>query len=59
MLDPKDSPDYNDRGLAKIELGDFYGAISDLSKAIQLKDRELQKSSSYENRADAYMKTRQ
>jgi tetratricopeptide (TPR) repeat protein len=53
-LDPKDSGAYNDRGLAKLQLGDTYEAISDLGKAIENKKRQLQKSSSYENRADAY-----
>jgi tetratricopeptide (TPR) repeat protein len=58
-LDPKDSGAYNDRGLAKMELGNTYDAISDFSDAIRLKPRELQKSDSYENRADAYLKTQQ
>jgi tetratricopeptide (TPR) repeat protein len=58
-LDPKDAGAYNDRGLAKIELGDTYGAISDFGEAIQHKDRALQQTSSYENRAAAFLKTRQ
>ena len=59
VLDPKDAGAFNDRGLAKIELGDTYGAISDFGEAITLKKRALQESSSYENRADAYLKTQQ
>jgi tetratricopeptide (TPR) repeat protein len=58
-LDPKDYGAYNDRGLAKMELGNTYDAISDFGDAIRLKPRELQKSDSYENRADAYLKTNQ
>jgi tetratricopeptide (TPR) repeat protein len=58
-LDPKDYGGYNDRGLAKMELGSTYDAISDFGDAIRLKPRELQKSDSYENRADAYLKTEQ
>ena len=58
-LDPKDAGAYNDRGLAKTELGDTYEAISDFGKAIENKKRELQHSSSEENRAEAYMKTGQ
>jgi tetratricopeptide (TPR) repeat protein len=58
-LDPKDAGAFNDRGLAKTELGDTYGAISDFGEAITLKKRALQESSSYENRADAYLKTQQ
>lgn len=58
-LNPKDSGAYNDRGLAKVELGDLYGAISDFGIALDNKDRALQQTSTQENRADAYMKTRQ
>lgn len=58
-LDSKNAGAFNDRGLAKIELGQTYDAISDFGEAIRLKPRELQKSDSYENRADAYMKTQQ
>jgi hypothetical protein len=58
-LDPKDYGAYNDRGLAKMELGNTYDAISDFGDAIRLKPRELQKSDSYEHRADAYLKTEQ
>jgi tetratricopeptide (TPR) repeat protein len=59
VLDPKDAGAYNDRGLAKMKLGNTYDAISDFNEAIRLKPRELQKSSNYENRADAYLKTQQ
>jgi len=58
-LNPKDATIYNDRGLAKMQLGRDYEAISDLNAAIKLKPRELQEYHSYENRADAYMKTGQ
>jgi tetratricopeptide (TPR) repeat protein len=58
-LDPKDYGAFNDRGLAKMELGNTYDAISDFSDAIRLRPRELQQSDSYENRADAYLKTEQ
>jgi tetratricopeptide (TPR) repeat protein len=58
-LDPQDSIDYNDRGLAKLQLGRNDEAISDFSAAIKIKKRELMHSSSYENRADAYMKSQQ
>jgi hypothetical protein len=42
-----------------MELGNTYDAISDFSDAIRLRPRELQQSDSYENRADAYLKTEQ
>ena len=58
-LDPKNAGAYNDRGLAKIELGDPYGAISDFGNALETKKRLLQQTSTLENRADAYMKTKQ
>jgi tetratricopeptide (TPR) repeat protein len=58
-LDPADAGAYNDRGLAKMQLGRTYEAISDFSDAIRNKKRQLQESSSYENRADAYIKTQQ
>lgn len=58
-LDPNDAGAYNDRGLANMELGKTYDAISDFGEAIRLKPRELQKTDSYENRADAYLKTEQ
>lgn len=58
-LTPTDAGAYNDSGLAKMQLGDMYGAISDFGEAIKNKKRELLNSSSFENRADAYMKTQQ
>jgi len=58
-LDPNNAGAYNDRGLAKIELGDPYGAISDFGMALENKERLLQQTSTVENRADAYMKTQQ
>jgi tetratricopeptide (TPR) repeat protein len=58
-FDPKNSGAYNDRGLAKMELGDLYGAISDFGTALENKERLLQQTSTVENRADAYMKTQQ
>jgi tetratricopeptide (TPR) repeat protein len=57
-LDLQDWISYHDRGLAKMQLGRDYDAISDFSAAIELKPRERQHTS-YEARADAYMKTRQ
>jgi tetratricopeptide (TPR) repeat protein len=59
MVDPKDFASLNDRALAKIEIGDTYTAISDLGEAIRNSERELQHSTSYQARADAYIKTRQ
>jgi tetratricopeptide (TPR) repeat protein len=58
-LDPKDLATLTDRALAKVQIGDTYSAISDLSEVIRNQKRELQHSTSYEARADAYMKTRQ
>jgi len=58
-LNPSDYGAYNDRALAKMQLGNTYEAISDFSDAIKYKKRVLQESSSYENRADAYIKTQQ
>ena len=58
-LDPKSLAILNDRALAKVQIGDTYAAISDLTEVISNKERELQHSSSYEARADAYMKTQQ
>jgi len=58
-LNTTDAGAYNDRALAKLQLGNVYEAISDFGKAIDNKKRELQQSSSYENRADAYLKTQQ
>ena len=59
ILNPTDAGAYNDRALAKIQLGDKFGALSDFDKAIENTKRELMKSDSYEGRAEAYMKTRQ
>jgi hypothetical protein len=42
-----------------MQLGRDYDAISDFSSAIKLRPRELNEHYSYENRADAYVKTRQ
>jgi tetratricopeptide (TPR) repeat protein len=58
-LDPGNFTELNDRALAKMQIGEIYEAISDLSTVIKDKKRELQHSDSYEARADAYMKTRQ
>jgi len=58
-LDPQDRGAYHDRGLAKMQLGRDYDAISDFSSAIKIQPRELMQHHSYENRADAYVKTRQ
>jgi hypothetical protein len=49
----------NDRALAKVETGNFYGAIEDFGKSIANKKRELQHSNSYEGRSAAYEKTQQ
>ena len=38
VLDPNHGGAYNDRGLAKMELGKTYDAISDFEKAIKHKD---------------------
>jgi tetratricopeptide (TPR) repeat protein len=58
-LDPKDFVSLNDRALAKLQIGETYDAISDLSDVIRNQKREMQHSTSYEARADAYIKTRQ
>lgn len=58
-VDPKDIIASIDGAQAKLEVGDLYGAISNLSEAIKSGKRELQHSISYEVRADAYLKTRQ
>lgn len=52
---------YNDRGLAKRYTNDYYGAIDDFSKAIELNKSKpnniyLGQDNTYENRATAYMK---
>jgi tetratricopeptide (TPR) repeat protein len=57
-LDSQDWATYHDRGLAKMQLGRDYDAISDFNSAIKIKSREWQHSS-YESRANAYIKTRQ
>jgi tetratricopeptide (TPR) repeat protein len=51
---PKVEGACHDRGVAKLQLNDFYGAISDFSCALdnKLADPKL----AYENRADAYVK---
>ncbi len=59
VADPKDFASLNDRALAKIEIGDTYASILDLSEAIRNRERQLQHSESYQARADAYIKTRQ
>lgn len=53
---PKVEGAYHDRGVAKLQSNDFYGAISDFSSALdnKLADPKL----AYENRADAYVKVR-
>jgi tetratricopeptide (TPR) repeat protein len=58
-VDPQDRGAYHDRGLAKMQLGRDYDAISDFSSAIKMQPRELMQHYSYENRADAYVKTGQ
>jgi tetratricopeptide (TPR) repeat protein len=40
-LDPDNPSELNDRAEAKLQVGDAYGAISDLSEAIRHKEREL------------------
>src|SRR5262249_49339409 len=58
-LKPNDYVVLNDRGLAKMEIGNTYDAISDFTKAIKLRERKLQETMSLEARADAYTKTQQ
>ncbi len=55
---PADAGAYNDRGLAKSNLSNYYDAISDYSHAIELKKPRNGTSldSTYENRAVAYSK---
>ena len=60
-LNPSDAGAYNDRALAKTDLGDYSGAISDFTQAIKLKKTNPQSSfigigDIYENRASAYSK---
>jgi tetratricopeptide (TPR) repeat protein len=58
-IDPKDHIALNDGAAAKLEAGDVYGAISGLTEAIKNDKRELQHSTSFEARADAYTKSQQ
>ena len=58
-LDPQDYAALNDRGIAKMQLGNYYGAISDISAAIAIRKRDSSASFSNETRSDAYIKTRQ
>lgn len=57
-LDPGRFGAYNDRGLAKTNTNDYYGAISDFSRSIELKKTKNDSSlgDTYENRADACVK---
>jgi tetratricopeptide (TPR) repeat protein len=45
---------YNDRGLAKVSLGDYQSAVLDFTQSIALGCKEL--CGSYDNRAEAYTK---
>ena len=47
---------YNDRGLAKISLGEYRAAVLDFTRSIAMGCKEL--CGSYDNRAEAYMKLR-
>lgn len=47
---------YNDRGLAKVSLGDYQSAVLDFTQSIALGCKES--CSSYDNRADVYIKLR-
>jgi tetratricopeptide (TPR) repeat protein len=61
-LDPKNLAVLNDRAEAKLQIGDAYDAISDLSEVIKNKERDpnhYEAYISYGARADAYMKTHQ
>lgn len=58
-LKPNDYAALNDGGMAKMQLGRTYAAISDFSKAIENTERKLQDTNSLEARAEAYMKTQQ
>jgi|SRR5690348_10339017 len=58
-LDPSRSGAYNDRGLAKTHIGDYYGAIDDFSQAIELERKPTKDSylkDTYQNQAEAYVK---
>jgi tetratricopeptide (TPR) repeat protein len=59
-LDPNNAGAYNDRGLAKTFSGDHYGAITDFSKAIEMKSATGRDALTHnlENRANAYVKIR-
>jgi tetratricopeptide (TPR) repeat protein len=47
---------YNDRGLAKVSLGDYQSAVLDFSQSIAMGCKES--CGSYDNRAEAYIKLR-
>jgi tetratricopeptide (TPR) repeat protein len=57
--EPQDWIDYHDRGLAKMESGSIYDAISDFTASINIKGRKLGETNGYQNRANAYIKTGQ
>lgn len=60
-LRPQYASAFHDRGLAKINTGDYLGGISDVSKAIELKQSHSEESldleNASENRAAAYVKS--
>jgi tetratricopeptide (TPR) repeat protein len=58
-LDPKNLTNLHERAEAKLKIGDTYGAISDLDEVIRNEERRLLHSTGHEDRADAYMKTKQ
>jgi tetratricopeptide (TPR) repeat protein len=56
-LDPENHTAYADRGLAKLETGDNWGAIFDFGDAIRRKkEDDSYLTNLYENRADAYVR---
>ncbi|MCX6763726.1 MAG: tetratricopeptide repeat protein, partial [Candidatus Moranbacteria bacterium] len=56
-LEPDNAGAYNDRGLAKTYINDYYSATSDFSDAIRLKKKDQNSlENTYENRANAYIK---
>jgi tetratricopeptide (TPR) repeat protein len=56
-LDPENHTAYADRGLAKLETGDNWGAILDFGDAIRReKEDDSYLPTLYENRADAYVR---
>lgn len=62
-LDPNDAGAYSDRGLAKELSNDITGAISDYTKAVELKktgttSNDTYLENTYENRAQAYIKAK-